>query len=106
MAKLKKRKGIRIELDAYLLRDLVKRGKPITLYEEENCRGNSEDFRNSTPLLTNEALIARTKHCSVDCTSISHNKPFPFTYEENLINILLPELLKRFERRKNGLKKS
>lgn len=78
---------------------LITDGKRIDDYTFQQMRGNSFDWKTRYPMLDNEALIIRTQYTLTNCTSIKDKGRYTTntTYEESLVNSLVPLLMDRLE---------
>ena len=75
------------------IQNLIKRGS-VTPVELSEIRCNSWEWEALVSAMNNEALVERTGHALENCSLIG-KRPFP-TYNESVIGLLAPELLKRF----------
>ena len=75
------------------IQNLIKRGN-VTPAELSEIRCNSWEWEALVPAMNNEALVERTEHALENCSLIG-KRPFP-TYNESVMGLLAPELLKRF----------
>jgi hypothetical protein len=78
------------------IRDLVARGN-VTLEENESIRCNSYEREALIPVLTDEAFCKTMQYALNNCSVLVHRRPFS-TYDEAVIGLHAPELLKRFQR--------
>ena len=77
----------------------IESNKPITSDEFNQMRGNSYDWKTRYPMLDNITLLERVQYTLDNCTSIRRNSRFCVnsTYEESLLNSLVPILMDRLE---------
>lgn len=68
---------------------------PITLEEWRTFRMNSWEREALYPLLDNEALIDTARHFKSNCKPPYYGKAT--TYDETLVHVILPIILKRLE---------
>lgn len=74
-------------------KELAKRGKEITIEEWNNTPLNTYERQYLFEFLSNELIIAI---CKVYNDYTEHTKE-PTTYNETVLTLLFPELIKRFE---------
>lgn len=79
--------------------EMITIGKRITYEELSKTRGNSYDQKTRYPLLDNETLIKKTQHILNNCMSVASKTRYcaDTTYEECLVNSLVPILMDRLE---------
>lgn len=68
---------------------LIDRGN-VTLAEYKQLRGNSRDWNAIVPALNDEALVHVAKYCADNMS-----RGMPSTYDHAMVNVYLPEVLKR-----------
>jgi hypothetical protein len=80
-------------------KELAKRGKEITIEEWNNTPLNTYERQYLFEFVSNDLLIAL---CKVYNNYTEHTRE-PTTYNETVLTLLFPELIKRFEIANNAI---